>query len=271
MKSIKSLFTLAFVLCFGLSYGQLQVANSNNVVVGPGVPNAKMEVRTTAGGPEFVIDNTSSTNPDFTLQSNTISVGQFKYIINRQGLEFQANSNSGTSGGLTAPDFIMHLNANTKNCGIGTNNPSERLQVVGNILYSGSSMQGSDRSLKKNINSLERGLKDILKIKTYSFQYNDKANMNNDALHYGVIAQELQEIAPELVGSFTHEIWEDAEDGETEKLVGSEEYLHVNVSAIQWMLVNAVKEQQELLNDKDVKIQALETRLSRLEALVSKK
>ena len=88
--------------------------------------------------------------------------------------------------------FCIGNNNNT----IGTIN-SSGLDVSGNITCS-SLTQKSDSRFKENIEELTDEQNIIDKIKVYSFNFkNDKDEPKRK--HYGVIAQELQQIAPELV------------------------------------------------------------------------
>jgi hypothetical protein len=122
------------------------------------------------------------------------------------------------------------------NLGIGSSlsatNPVYTLYVEGDAGKpgGGSWTNPSDRRLKQNVNTYRDGLTEIQKINPVTFQYNEKSGYDTEAEHVGVIAQELQEVAPYMVS-------------ENEK-----GFLDVNNSAMTYMLVNAVKEQQEMIN-----------------------
>jgi len=88
----------------------------------------------------------------------------------------------------------------------------------------------SDRRLKENIKPYEGGLQEVLAIKPIWFTYTGKAGMPKDT-GVGVIAQELQKIAPYMVGDWEYN------NNETK-----ETYLSVNNGAMTYMLINAVKE-----------------------------
>ena len=55
----------------------------------------------------------------------------------------------------------------------------------------------SDRNLKKNRKAIHYGLKDLMKLQPVSYQWID--NIDNDRLHLGFIAQEVEEIIPEVI------------------------------------------------------------------------
>jgi Mg2+ and Co2+ transporter CorA len=58
----------------------------------------------------------------------------------------------------------------------------------------------------------------------------------------GVAAQELQMIAPYMVGTYTKD---------------EEEYLNVNNSAMTYMLINAIKEQQQMIEELKKEVESL--------------
>lgn len=80
--------------------------------------------------------------------------------------------------------------------GVGTNNPSEKLHVVGNILASGT-ITPSDERLKKNIKNLESNLEKVSKIRAVSYDWKDTKHGKGKQL--GVVAQEIQKVYPEVV------------------------------------------------------------------------
>lgn len=97
-------------------------------------------------------------------------------------------------------DLVFFSNANgnytkrvvfqnyTGNVGIGTTNPTEKLEVTGNIVASGTITNGSDRRQKSNIQPLtSRG-----ELNPVTFIKNGKPDL-------GFIAQEVKELYPELV------------------------------------------------------------------------
>jgi len=125
----------------------------------------------------------------------------------------------------------------------------------------------SDRRLKQDIHSYTEGLATILKINPVRFRYNEKSGYNTQTEYVGVIAQEMQDVAPYMVSEVSRKSKEGTAD---------ESYLCVDNSAMIYMLINAVKEQQaeiQGLRSKNTKIQSandsLEKRLQLLESKVS--
>lgn len=90
---------------------------------------------------------------------------------------------------------IHNLNAGG-NVGIGTASPAQRLQVNGNILAR-SFLHVSDSRLKENVVDFDaETLKKIMMIRAVTY---DQIGSKEDHKKFGVIAQELQKIYPELI------------------------------------------------------------------------
>ena len=129
------------------------------------------------------------------------------------------------------------------------------LHVNGDITYTGSSGQTSDRRLKENIQPLQNGLGTIMKLNptTYNFRGNGEYNglKLSTGLHYGLIAQEVEEVLPSLVKNNVHTYSEVTSTGsgptmhsETE-VTKTMEYKTLNYTELVPVLVKAVQEQQK--------------------------
>lgn len=78
--------------------------------------------------------------------------------------------------------------------GIGISSPTQALDVVGNINASGTITAQSDKRVKTNIQTIENALCKVLKLR--GVEYN---KIDNNERQIGVIAQEVEEIVPEVV------------------------------------------------------------------------
>ncbi|MCB0458376.1 MAG: tail fiber domain-containing protein, partial [Flavobacteriaceae bacterium] len=144
------------------------------------------------------------------------------------------------------------------NVGIGVTGSGFQLELSGNSAAKPTSSAWtvvSDKRLKTNVHEFNEGLAIVEKINPVWFTYNGKAGMPSET-GVGTIAQELQKVAPYMVKE-----WEYQPEG---KKTG-EKYLGVDYGAMDFVLINAIKEQQEIIKAQNEKINALEQRLEKLE------
>ncbi|MDR6804058.1 hypothetical protein J2Y45_001327 [Dyadobacter sp. BE34] len=167
----------------------------------------------------------------------------------------------GASAKVTASNCLV-LGSNA-NVGIGVSAPVYQLQLSAETAAKpGSSSWAvmSDQRLKRNISEFTEGLDVLKQIKPVWFQYNGKAGIETgDKKFVGIIAQEMQKIAPYTIGTFTHQ----------DSLGNKTDYLDYDANAVTYILINSVKEQQRIIEDKEAQIQNLESRLEKLERLMS--
>ena len=122
------------------------------------------------------------------------------------------------------------------NVGIGNGNPSHPLQMGSgaHVTAGGVWTNASDISKKNDIKDLEYGLNEILQAKPKQYQY--KAD---DSHSIGFIAQEMEKIMPEVVS-------------------GKEGDKGIAYGLLTAVLVNAIQEQQEIIDELLVRIGELE-------------
>lgn len=134
----------------------------------------------------------------------------------------------------------------------------------------------SDKRLKRNIKSYDKGLDIIMQLNPVSYEYNGKAGTKAEKEQIGVVAQELQQAAPHMVNTFKFTTADDAgieyidgrPDG-VEVTRTEHEYLGINASSLKWITVNAIQEQQQIIQDQDDKIAKLEQELTEIKTLLN--
>ncbi|MCK9626782.1 MAG: tail fiber domain-containing protein [Candidatus Paceibacterota bacterium] len=128
----------------------------------------------------------------------------------------------------------------TNRLGIGNNNPGEKLEVNGNV-SAAAYYYISDIRLKDNISFLENSLSKILKLEGISYTLQ---STKEDKL--GFSAQELQKVFPELVKE------------------GSDGYLSIDGTGLIAPLVEAIKEQQAMIESQQKEISELKNIINNL-------
>jgi hypothetical protein len=241
-------------LFLGLLAGKNNTGGDDNVAIGmeAGASNV-------VGNQNIFLGNYANVNPFFTNANNgpltnAVSIGFHAQVTVNNG--FVLGSINGVNG-ATADAMV----------GIGTTAPAYRLHLGnGEAAKPGSSVWkiSSDRRLKKDISSFTDGLDAVRLIKPVRFSYNGLAGTPKDRQYVGIIAQEMQKIAPYTIGRFTHQ---DSTGQQTE-------YLDYDAGALTYILVNAIREVDDkytrLLAEKAETIKNLESRISTLEQSVTK-
>jgi hypothetical protein len=115
------------------------------------------------------------------------------------------------------------------NVGIGTTAPTQRLHVAGNVLAN-AYQTPSDMRLKTDIEPIDNALDKVLALDGVYFQWNKLAKQS-DGRQVGVIAQNVQQVLPEVVlASAT-----------------ANDYLSVDYTKLVPVLIEAMKEQQSTI------------------------
>jgi hypothetical protein len=139
------------------------------------------------------------------------------------------------------------------NVGIGTATPAVQFHTTSNVRFAGLTsitdlrtdadgdlFNGSDFNLKNSIDTINYGLKDVLKLKPVQFNWNDINRNLNEYKNLGFIAQDVMDVIPNAASSMG--------DGD----------MQVDYNAIVATLTKAIQEQNVL-------IKALEQRIINLE------
>jgi len=122
-----------------------------------------------------------------------------------------------------------------------------KLTVYGSAYASGVFYSGSDIHFKQNITSIDNPIDKLNQINGKRYQYNVQSFPDKNfpqGFSYGVIAQEVQTVLPELVQA------------------DSAGYLAVNYDGLIPIIIEAVKEQQKTIKEQQEQINTLKDELS---------
>jgi hypothetical protein len=153
----------------------------------------------------------------------------------------------------TLADSKMTIQADG-NVGIGNVSPTYKLQVNGKVKSNGIN-ETSDARLKKNVSNIDNALQMVMSLngKTYNWRTDEYPEMSfNAGRQYGFIAQEVEKIIPEVVGT-DNDGWK------------SIEYSHLVP-----VLLEAIKEQQTMIESLKKENTEYSDALNTLKAEVSK-
>ena len=144
-------------------------------------------------------------------------------------------------------DMNKHNLTNTGNIGIGITNPIEKLEVNGTI-KANAFLYSSDERLKEKIQKINNSLNKITKLNGVSYIWKE-----NGAKSIGLTAQNVEIIFPELVN--------------TNKDSGLKSVEYGNLVA---PLIEAIKEQQIILNKQKESITELQNQIDTLKIEIIK-
>lgn len=147
----------------------------------------------------------------------------------------------------------FRINNNTKmrlisngNFGIGTNAPNEILDVNGNIKCVTLIESMPPNTLKHNKTKYNKGLAEVLQLNPIQYSYQNQSDEKylEEVNHISLDAKNTQKILPELIQEITYQ-----EIDEDDKLISEENRFQIVASDIKYLLINAIKEQQEIIID----------------------
>ena len=173
----------------GLNTNVIHINNSGNVGISQTSIGHKLDVN---GDARFVSNSSSRVLTLLQQGNNNGNIIQFQNHNGGNVWELVGRNNQFYiyNNALTA--HALFINPSNSNIGIGNTSPSQKLHVTGSILASSDVVAFSDKKLKENIKTLD-GSK-VYNMRGVSFTRKDTGKDSS-----GVIAQEIQKIAPELV------------------------------------------------------------------------
>ena len=200
-------------------------------------------------------ENGSNTITASMLSSDTLSFsgdsGQlFSLTDSMSGTIFSVNDVSGIPSIEVEDDRTIYLAESTGNVliGTGTDNGSDKVQISGSLVASGNITaygSASDINVKENIEVIPNAVEKVQKLEGVTFNYKKDGSRST-----GLIAQQLQEVLPEVVY-------------ETTDLEGTE-HLAVRYGNVVGLLVEALKEQQTQLTAQQEQINQLTNLVNKL-------
>ena len=151
--------------------------------------------------------------------------------------------------------------------GTGSSSGSYAVYANGSSYSTGTWYSGSDRRFKENIESIDGALSiiDQLNPTTYDFKQEGKFGELNfpEEKQYGFIAQEVEEVLPEIVRDVDAFFNEQDEDKTNDY---QEQYKGMNYTALVPILTQGIKEQQAMISDLEGTVEAQQAEIEALKA-----
>ena len=221
---------------------------STNVGIGTTTPDAPLNL----GGGQWNLTNTEG---DFKIGNDNIRLKMGVALTGGGAGDSRIRAVGGTNRLLLGTGASDVLTLSGSSVGIGTNTPDNLLSVNGTADKPGGGSWGtfSDRRLKTLHGNFNSGLDKVLKINPIRYRYKEDNPLGiRDAdEHIGLVAQEVQKVIPEAV---------------TENSRG---FLLVNNDPIIWAMLNAIKQQQSLIQQQQKRIAQLTSQVRAIRTSLS--
>lgn len=125
--------------------------------------------------------------------------------------------------------------------GMGTDSPTQKLHVIGNILATGTITPGSDRRWKENIVKIDSALEKISLLEGVTYNWKDKEEKGEER-QIGLIAQDVEKAFPEAIKK------------------DNEGYMSLNYDGLVGALVEGIKELKDIIQTLNERIAVLENK-----------
>jgi hypothetical protein len=225
------------------------IQNNGNIGIGTPIPKSLLHVFKNTDNAEIRItgqDNTAEKGPILSLMEyHPFQDYGFKFWVDGSQNQLYVE---GIANGLSRGKHLT-INRDNGNVGIGTTNPTYKLHVNGSVAGTGPYIDLSDQRYKKNIRTLSHALDKVMQLRGVGFEWrkNEYPDLNfSEGKQIGFIAQEVQQVLPEIV----HE----ADD------IG----YSVAYSQMVPVLVEAIKEQQRIIERQNMTIQVANSKIKAL-------
>lgn len=221
------------------SNNSLVLGDIGNISVGIGISN-----------PSDVLHVKGAGEHQVTIEAYALPVG---LLFKEAGVDAGRIQHHGSGSYLQIQDYTagwteIGLVINQGNVGIGTTGPTAKLSVNGSANNpTGTWGVFSDERIKTVTGNFTDGLNVIKKINPVMYAYTDKAPYRTDDVQVGIVAQDLEKIAPYMVLKRSYKEFSDLRE--------------VNNQAYVFLLINAVKEQQHKIEDLERSLKELSQKI----------
>jgi len=276
---------LPFKIRPGAATNSIYIDTNGNVGLGDTSPDEKLHVlgnakvqATSNTDSTFVVSNVENKNLFLVQGNGNVGIGNTnpdaRLVVEDNSVNASITVNiTGTSNSRSG---LRLRRQNTTTGGVFSNGSSDLVFLAGgnvergsfkangDFIVDGNIIASSDKRLKKNVKSYDKGLDAVLKLNPITYEYNLTGAVYYEESKVGLFAQELHSVAPEMTTDLAKVSYDSEGNAKSEG-----NYLGIHENEIKYLLINSIKEQQKSLEEKDLRISALENEVESLSSLKS--
>jgi polyhydroxyalkanoate synthesis regulator phasin len=213
-------------------------------------------------------------NPTYKL-SVISDLGATIYSLNNGngiGISGESNNGDGIAGRSINRVGITAYSANSNGLYAFTDNPGYSAGYFNGNVYTTGVYAGSDQKLKQNIKDFSSAMNIINELhpKQYDYRHDGNYKLMNlpQGNHYGLIAQDVEKILPNLVKNSKFETRDAKAHATKADMENSEtiDFKTLNYTGLIPIIIKGMQEQQVIIDNQQKQIDILEKRLAALEA-----
>ncbi len=188
--------------------------------------------------------------------------GKINYIYNephnQSFMYLRASKDDNGNNCILNEDGLLRINeydlcrADEPDVEIVTLDPSVKLYVNGNAAKNtGDGFWDivSDKRLKKNINPLKNSLDVLKEVEFVEFEYNGLARTTTDKKYYGVLAQQVREVLPSTVKTFSGKLHASHKNDTELLMFNPNDLMYTGLNAIKELATITEEQHQELVDN----------------------
>ncbi|MBI5472138.1 MAG: tail fiber domain-containing protein [Ignavibacteriae bacterium] len=206
-------------------------------------------------GVEGIADGRGGTNNTGYGVHSVSANAKFNYGVKGEG-----------QGGTTAYGIYGTATGATTNYGVFGSAPVASANAAGyfsgNLQYTGSLIGPSDSRFKEKLSSIEGIISKLMQLKSYSYEYSTSSEFRDmnfaPGKHFGLIAQEVEKVLPELVTNNVHPA--PPSDNKGLQTGHPIQYKGVNYMELIPMLLSALQSQQAQIEKLQMQVNELSNR-----------
>lgn len=227
---------------------RMLISQNGNVGIGTISPVSKLDVR----GYGYFGTSSSGTYIGQAGYSDIHAIGTGNRLTFNYGVDL------GTDINFNSDANVSIVTGGTGQLGVGTLSPDAKLTVSGTASKTGGGAWAtfSDQRVKTDIKQFTDGLEVLMRLNPVSFKYNEKSGYNDlNKTYIGFIAQEVEKVTPYMVTTF------DDSKGPS----GLSDKRQFDESALTKIMVNAIQEQQALIEKLTKQVELLNQKIEQIE------